>query len=407
MTGPLKGLKVLDFTRVLAGPHFTKMLCDMGAKVIKVEDPETGDISRFGFPVSGNFSHYYAQQNAGKKCLSLDLNTSTGREIIKKLCKDVDIVAENFRPGILKSFGLDYPSLRQINKNIIYVSISGYGQTGPLRGKPAFAPSVHAECGTAYAKFKHLGIKDGDYNNMQSDFSHADVYTGLQATVACLAALHDRQNTGEGQHVDVSLAATMIAVNEKAHAELAGMDDSESEPFSLSAPISPYIKLSSGEIVVIVCSPIWTPMFIRYARMMRRLDLLTVPKYKTPKLRRKNYKDLMKEIISWASTFRSIEDLEAQVEEAGLAVGKLRTMKDFAEGEWGKHWGAVRELKDGGGGIIKVPGLPWKFSKSICNPGTYLGSRGMDNRKILSELGYNKREIEKFYKDEAITEEIY
>ena len=84
MTGPLKGLKVLDFTRVLAGPHFTKMLCDMGAKVIKVEDPETGDISRFGFPVSGNFSHYYAQQNAGKKCLSLDLNTSRGREIIKK-----------------------------------------------------------------------------------------------------------------------------------------------------------------------------------------------------------------------------------------------------------------------------------------------------------------------------------
>ena len=120
MTGPLKGLKVLDFTRVLAGPHFTKMLCDMGAKVIKVEDPETGDISRFGFPASGNFSHYYAQQNAGKKCLSLDLNTSAGREIIKKLCKDVDIVAENFRPGILKSFGLDYPSLRQINKSIIY-----------------------------------------------------------------------------------------------------------------------------------------------------------------------------------------------------------------------------------------------------------------------------------------------
>ena len=138
MTGPLRGLKVLDFTRVLAGPHFTKMLCDMGAQVVKVEDPETGDISRFGFPVSGIFSHYYAQQNAGKKCLSLDLNTSAGREIIKKLCKDVDIVAENFRPGTLKPFGLDYLSVRKINKKIIYVSVSGYGQTGPLRGKPAF-----------------------------------------------------------------------------------------------------------------------------------------------------------------------------------------------------------------------------------------------------------------------------
>ena len=168
MAGPLKGLKVLDFTRVLAGPHFTKMLCDMGAEVIKVEHPHAGDLSRIGFPVGGKFSHYFVQQNAGKKCLSLDLNKEKGREIITKLCKKVDIIAENFRPGTLKAFGFDYSSVKKINKKIIYVSVSGYGQSGPLRGRPAFAPTVHAECGTANANFKHLGIKPGDYENMQS-----------------------------------------------------------------------------------------------------------------------------------------------------------------------------------------------------------------------------------------------
>ncbi len=407
MAGPLKGLKVLDFTRVLAGPHFTKMLCDMGAEVIKVEHPHAGDLSRIGFPVGGKFSHYFVQQNAGKKCLSLDLNKEKGREIITKLCKKVDIIAENFRPGTLKAFGFDYSSVKKINKKIIYVSVSGYGQSGPLRGRPAFAPTVHAECGTANANFKHLGIKSGDYENMQSDFSHADVYTGLEAMVACLAALHDVKKSGIGQHIDVSLAATMIAVNEKAHAELAGMDDNNSEPFSLSAPISPYIKLASGEIAVIAASPILTPVFERYARMMRRLDLLKNSQYRTPKLRRKNIKYLMKEVISWASTFRSIEDLEAQVGEAGLAVGKLRTMKDFAESDWGKHWGIVREIKDGSGGTIKVPGLPWKFSRSECKPGSSLGTRGMDNKKVLSDLGYNQNEIKKLYKDKTLTEGIY
>ncbi len=407
MSGPLNGLKVVDFTRVLAGPHFTKILCDMGAQVIKIEHPVSGDLARVGSPFTGLFSHYFAQQNAGKKCLSIDLNIDEGREIIKKLCLEADIVAENFRPGTLKAFDLDYKNLKLINEKIIYVSISGYGQEGPYRGRAAFAPTVHAECGTANAKFKHLGVDINDHKNMQSDFSHADVYTGLEATVACLAALNHRNVTGEGQHVDVSLAATMLAVNEKAHAELAGLDDKKDEPFALSAPDSPFIKLPDGQIVVIAASPILTPVFFRYVRMMRRNDLLDMPIYKTAKLRRKNITSLMKEVSNWAATFRNIEDLEAQVGEAGLAVGKLRTMKDFAEGEWGKYWGAIRKLKDGKGGTIKVPGLPWKFSRSNCVPDNHLATRGMDNTKILLDMGYNDEDIRFFLKKNVIAEGIY
>ena len=404
MSGPLKGIKVIDFTRVLAGPHFTKILCEMGAEVIKIEHPENGDLSRLGPPITKNFSHYYVQQNVGKKCISLDLNKKEGRVIVEQLIKKADIVAENFRPGTLAAFKLDYESIKDLNKKLVYVSISGYGQNGPMRGKAAFAPTVHAECGTAFAKFKHENIKLTDYEAMQSDFSHADVYTGLEASISCLAALNNAQKTGIGQHIDISLAATMIAVNERAHAELSGDNDSSDEPFALSSPISPYLRLNSGEIVVIAASPILSFVFFRYARMMRRLDLIDNPKYKTAKLRRKNYKDLMKEVNDWVSTFRNAEDLEAQVGEAGLAIGKLRSMKEFAEGPWGDYWQIIRKIKIDKDNIIKIPGLPWKFSRTKCEPQNHLANRGMNNEKILVELGYTKKEIKKLYLKNILSE---
>ena len=404
MSGPLKGIKVIDFTRVLAGPHFTKILCDMGAEVIKIEHPENGDLSRLGPPITKNFSHYYVQQNIGKKCISLDLNKKEGRAIVEQLIKKADIVAENFRPGTLSAFKLDYDSIKDLNKKLVYVSISGYGQNGPMRGKAAFAPTVHAECGTAFAKFKHENIKLTDYEAMQSDFSHADVYTGLEASTSCLAALNNAQKTGIGQHIDISLAATMIAVNERAHAELSGDNDSSDEPFALSAPISPYLRLNSGEIVVIAASPILSFVFFRYARMMRRLDLTDNPKYKTAKLRRKNYKDLIKEVNDWVSTFRNAEDLEAQVGEAGLAIGKLRSMKEFAEGPWGDYWQIIRKIKIDKDNIIKIPGLPWKFSRTKCKPQNHLARRGMDNEKILFDLGYTKKDIKKLYLNNILSE---
>ena len=404
MSGPLKGIKVVDFTRVLAGPHFTKILCDMGAEVIKIEHPENGDLSRLGPPITKNFSHYYVQQNVGKKCISLDLNKKEGRIIVEQLIKKADIGAENVRPGTLAAFKLDYDSIKDLNKKLVYVSISGYGQDGPMRGKAAFAPTVHAECGTAFAKFKHENIKLTDFEAMQSDFSHADVYTGLEASISCLAALNNAQKTGIGQHIDISLAATMIAVNERAHAELSGDNDNVGEPFALSAPISPYLRLNSGEIVVIAASPILSFVFFRYARMMRRLDLIDNPKYKTAKLRRKNYKDLMKEVYDWVSTFRNAEDLEAQVGEAGLAIGKLRNMKEFAEGPWGDYWQIIRKIKIDKDNIIKIPGLPWKFSRTKCEPQNHLANRGMDNEKILIDLGYTKKDIKKLYLKNILSE---
>jgi crotonobetainyl-CoA:carnitine CoA-transferase CaiB-like acyl-CoA transferase len=214
MTGPLAGLRVVDFSRVLAGPLCARTLQDLGADVIKIEPP-TPDVSRLASPIDPNgVSGYYAQQNAGKRNISIDLNVAEAREIAVRLCDQADFLIQNFRPGTLDAFGLGYDELAARNPRLIYVSISGYGQGGPFRGRMAYAPTVQAEAGFTHHLLRHFG------NNLaaaQTDaLSHADCYAGLQGVIAALAALRQREVTGRGQHVDVAMAATIMAINERA-----------------------------------------------------------------------------------------------------------------------------------------------------------------------------------------------
>ena len=143
---PLEGVRVIDFSRVLAGPHCAKHLLDLGAEVIKVEPPR-GDLTRQAFPRSGDISGYYAQQNAGKRNISIDLNVAGARDVALKLCDTADIVVENFRPGVLESFGLGYEAVAARNPSVVYVSITGYGQRGSWRARMAYGPAVQAEVG--------------------------------------------------------------------------------------------------------------------------------------------------------------------------------------------------------------------------------------------------------------------
>ena len=282
MNAPLQDLRVIDFTRVLAGPHCTKILRDLGADVTKIEPP-AGDAGRAGVPHINNMSVYYTQQNAGKRNISIDLNYPEAREIVRDLCRDADVIVENFRPGTLARFGLGYEQVREFNPNIVYVSISGYGQVGPWRNRPAFAPTVQAETGLTDILEHHYGEALSELRN--DACSHADLYTGLQGVIAVLAALAHRNRTGEGQYVDVSMAATMLSVNERAGAQLSGID-TKGEPVALSAPESHIFDLPDGRRVTIAASPIYTPMFVRYCAMMRRTDLLTDPRFASAPLRR-------------------------------------------------------------------------------------------------------------------------
>jgi crotonobetainyl-CoA:carnitine CoA-transferase CaiB-like acyl-CoA transferase len=389
MPAPLEGLRVIDFTRVLAGPHCTKALRDLGADVVKIEPP-SGDVGRVGLPIVGDLGLYYVQQNAGKRNISIDLNFPEGREIVTNLCRDADIIVENFRPGTLARFNLGYDDVRAYNPGIIYVSLSGFGQSTSWRNRPAFAPTVQAETGLTEIVKDHFG--EALVEARGDACSHADVYTGLQGVIAVLAALQYRNRTGEGQHVDVSMAATMLSVNERAGALLSGID-TDGEPIALAANESHIFELADGTRLTIASSPIYSPMFVRFCAMMRRNDLLRDPRYATANLRRQNLKSLLAEVRAWIGTFGSFEQLQVQVSEAGLAVGKLRSLKEFAEFDWVKEWNAVVSVDDREGGTVKMPGNPWIFSRAeLPSPGIP-AFQGEHNDEVLSEQNLTPEQL--------------
>ena len=391
MTAPLSGIRIIDFTRVLAGPHCTKALRDLGAEVIKIEPPDP-DTGRSGQPHVGPMSLYFAQQNAGKRAISIDLNFPEAQQIVKDLVETADIVVENFRPGTLDLFGLGFEDLSTIKPNLIMISISGYGQTGPWRNRPAFAPTVQAEAGFTEIIGRHYG--DALTRTENDAYNHADVYTGLQGVIATLAALAHRNQTGEGQHVDVAMVSSLLSVNDRVSYELSDIDV-EGEPLALSAPESPVIELPDGRKITIAASPVSTFVFQRYCAMMRRNDLLLDPRFINAQFRRDNWEDLLAEIRSWVLTFRTIEELEAQVSEAGLAVGTIRSVSEIAESEWAVERGAIREVEDRSGGTARVPAPPWIFSNCELPDAGLPPFQGEHNTELLRSLGLSEAEIEK------------
>ncbi|MEM7324186.1 MAG: CaiB/BaiF CoA-transferase family protein [Actinomycetota bacterium] len=390
MSAPLEGVKVLDFTRVLAGPHCTKTLRDLGADVIKIEPPE-GDGGRTGQPILGPMSLYFAQQNSGKRAISLDLNFDEARDIVRKLCAETDILVENFRPGTLDLFDLGYEDLRAVNPALIFVSLSGYGQTGPWRNRPAYAPTIQAESGWTEIVKRHFG---DTLTSMENDaYNHGDVYSGIQGAIATLAALRHRDRTGEGQHVDVAMVSSLLWVNDRVSYELAGIDV-EGEPTALSAPESPMFEMPDGGHITIAASPVSTNIFARYCAMMRRNDLLLDARFVTAELRRENWADLHAEVRAWVMTFRSTEELEAQVSSVGLAVGRVRTVSEIAESDWAEDRGAIREVDDRSGGTARVPAPPWIFGAAPLPDGGLPPFQGEHNTEVLAELGYDQAAID-------------
>ncbi len=189
---PLEGLRVLDFSRVLAGPHCGRALADLGADVVKVEPP-AGDLTRFATPRRASMSFYFAQQNAGKRNLSLDLTRPEATALLLRLVERADVLLENFRPGVMERLGLGYEAAAAANPRLVYASISGYGQDGPWAQRRAYAVVIHAEMGMTRRSIDHRGGPPAN-----EPFSHADVYAGLECLAGILAALFQRERDGPG-----------------------------------------------------------------------------------------------------------------------------------------------------------------------------------------------------------------
>lgn len=196
---PLQNIRVLDLSRVLAGPYCTMVLGDLGAEVIKVEPPEGDETRGWGPPFAEGESAYYLCVNRNKRGVAVDLKTDEGRVVLRELAMQSDVLVENFRPGTLKKFGLDFESLHELNRRLVYCSISGFGQTGPLRDKPGYDFMIQAMGGI----MSITGEPDGE--PMKVGVAAADLFAGQNAVIAILAALQARMMTGEGQYLDIAL----------------------------------------------------------------------------------------------------------------------------------------------------------------------------------------------------------
>ncbi len=381
MTTPLKGIRVLDLTRVLSGPHCTRMLADLGADVIKVEPPE-GDLTRFSSPRVNGLASYFVQQNAGKRNISIDLSKPGAAEIVLGLAERCDVMVENFRPGVMTRNGLGYDAVASRNPRIVYASITGYGATGPWVSRRAYAPVVGAETGMTKSQGDARG---GAYAN--DPHSHADVYTSLEACSAILAALIQRQRSGRGQWIDVSMAQTMLYVNEHAHDEL--WDGPVDEPAVRSFRPGDYlvVTVASGETVVVSGHPAERGTFELFARALDRTDLIDDARFVDVANRINHFDELRDEIVATASTIADAAELERRFAQHQLAVGVMRSVRDLCDTEWARQRDAVVEVSDRGGGTIRVPNAPWRFSDA---PDVALHGepryRGEDNRTVLSEL---------------------
>jgi crotonobetainyl-CoA:carnitine CoA-transferase CaiB-like acyl-CoA transferase len=389
--GPLHGLKVVDFSRVLAGPLCARTLADLGAEVTKIEPPRP-DVSRAAYPFKSGMSGYYAQQNIGKRNISIDLNVLGASDIVRKLCDEADIVVENFRPGTLRFFGLDYETLSKTNGRLIYVSITGYGQGGPWNSRMAYAPTVQAESGFTSNTERHFGGRLG--RTLADPLSHGDLYGGVQATVAVLAALQHRERTGRGQYIDVAMAAVLLAINERAHVDLDEIDTG-AEPAILGATDGPQFVGPKGERFVAAQSIVGSLTFPNYLRAMRRADIARDSRFDTAEHRIANYDALHEIIQNWIYSFPDLGSLDAQLDESKIAVGVVRSLKELAETEWASYWGAVRKVSDRSGGSYQLPGHPWRFSECVLDETEPPAFQGEHNDAVLLELGLTQTEIEK------------
>ena len=388
----LQGITVIDLTRVVAGPCCTRTLADLGADVIKIEPPD-GDLLRRGVPKAAGVAIGFAQQNAGKRHLCIDLTKPAGQRIVTELCKKADILVENYRPGVAERLGLGYASLIEENPEIIYCSITGYGQTGPAAQRRAYAPVIHAELGLIDLNARERGTEP-----LPEAVSHADFAVGAQAATAILAALVHKLRTGEGQQVDVSMAETMLAVNEWTAVEVnGGMAD-------LISPFRPgkaaMLKLRDGSWIQAPGNP--TTSIFRVAKALGKsaeLETRGWIDFADTQGRDTEVKLLLQQ---WAEEFADVEAFEAALESARMPLGKVKQLSQMAQEDWAEARGAFSKI-DVNGTEVTIPRSPMRFSRAETGPasGSYL--RGADNRAALREvLGYSDEKIDELEGSEVL-----
>src|SRR5215469_12246843 len=373
MEGALDGLRVLDFTTTIAGPHCGRLLADLGAEVIKIEAPE-GDMMRTRPPLRNGASTSFGQLNAGKKSIVLDLKSSAGVEVARRLVATADVVVENFRPGVMRRFGLDYEALKEIRAELVYCAISGYGQTGPSSQLPAYAPVIHAASGYDLA---HMAYQGGERRPNYCGIYIADVLTGTYAFGAIMAALYQRQFTGRGQMIDVSMLESMLSLT---------LSEIQAAQFAVTPPGRPIfgpIATKDGYIMPAIASE---RTFQNLAAASGHPGWISDPRFARYTDRRRHWGELVDELELWSTTLTTAE-VQAIFDRHGVPSSPYRTVKEAMADPQLAHRKAFAEVHDAGGTFLAL-NPPFRMSGGTAAAVPYVAALGENTEEVLSGLGY-------------------
>lgn len=364
MDYPLADIRVLDLSRVLAGPFAGRMLSDLGAQVVKVEPPDR-DVTRLWGKKTGLVSGYYNQQNAGKMNISIDLREAEGINLLIRLAACADVLIENFRPGVMARLGIPWTRLQEVNPRLIMLSISGFGQSGPEAGRAAYAPIIHAETGVILRQATR-----SDADPVEMCMSFADTTAGLHGLVGLLSALHMRHRTGVGQHIDIAMVDAMVATDDHAHYHL------EDAPVQNGA--SEVWQATGGPIILAG----------DFRHIWRQLSTLLGVTDPTPENASLDEKIRLRRAAA-AAFFLSFEtraELTAALDQARLAWGNVNSTASYLrDSPTLAHRHSVVQVDDRSGGLRDVVQSPYRFSgaKSGVSRGAPL--QGEHNTTILHD----------------------
>jgi len=365
--GPLSGVRVLDFTMYVAGPYCSRLMADMGAEVIKVEPPG-GEVMRNAPPFQGEKSAYFGHLNCGKKSIELDLKAPEAIAAIHRLLPGVDVVLENYRPGVMARLGLDYESLRAIKPDLIYCSISGYGQTGTDARKPAFATIINASSGFDMMMMDYETTLDRPLRHRSNA---PDFMGGVHACAAINAALFGRDRTGRGQRIDVAMIDAIH--NMMAHEYQAAQVENPAK-----APIFAPIRASDGFLMV---APVSQLNFAALCRSIEREDLITDSRFAEARTRIENWGTLLT-VIEAEIAGITAEEAERRINQAGCPCARYLTLAQSMDRPHVDERGAAVDVTDDGA-VYRVANTPMLFTAADVGARAWVASVGEHNGEIL------------------------
>lgn len=381
--GALDGVRVLDFTGVVAGPYCTRLMADLGAEVVKIEPP-TGDFLRALEPRRQGKSPYFGQINAGKSSIATDLKNPRAVELILDLAAKSDILVQNFRPGVLRKFGLGYAEVSARKPDIIYCNMSGFGQEGPASDYSAYAPIIHASSGMDLAM---LDYQDGMERPLNGSLSFADYMTGVHATTAITSALFRRERTGHGEELDIAM--TEVVFNVMAY-ELQKMR----HPEPMAQIKYRAIKAKEGYFVV---NPFSAKNFRDLVTALGHPEWLEIYPLNVPNWL-ENWDKLMGEVEKWAQDY-SAEECETLIRDSGCPVARFRTLEEAMLDDQAEFRESSVEINDGAGSFL-VPNTPLRMNHAEARIRDHVPELGQDNEAILGKwLGMSKTDIDALTED--------